>query len=99
MTGDCLRTFEDHKHHVYALAFCPDGRFYATGGGDGWLHVYDVKVSGVYGDDCFQLTLCGRQKKSDGLGLLPLRSQEFSRLTGSSLTTPTGWLWRWNLAR
>ncbi|CCL98106.1 uncharacterized protein FIBRA_00100 [Fibroporia radiculosa] len=37
-------SFDDHKKHVYALAFSPDARFFATGGGDGWLHVYDVKA-------------------------------------------------------
>ncbi|KAH9950912.1 WD40 repeat-like protein [Amylocystis lapponica] len=44
LTGDCLKVFEDHTQHVYALAFCPDARFFATGGGDGWLHVYDVRT-------------------------------------------------------
>ncbi|KZT74970.1 WD40 repeat-like protein [Daedalea quercina L-15889] len=44
VTGDCLRVFQDHKRHVYALAFSPDARFFATGGADGWLHVYDVKA-------------------------------------------------------
>ncbi|KAI0931269.1 hypothetical protein AcW1_001282 [Taiwanofungus camphoratus] len=44
VTGECLQVFEDHKRHVYALAFSPDARFFATGGGDGWLHVYDVKA-------------------------------------------------------
>ncbi|PCH34026.1 WD40 repeat-like protein [Wolfiporia cocos MD-104 SS10] len=44
VTGQCLRMFQDHKRHVYALAFSPDARFFATGGGDGWLHVYDVKA-------------------------------------------------------
>ncbi|OBZ68595.1 F-box-like/WD repeat-containing protein TBL1XR1 [Grifola frondosa] len=44
VTGECLRVFSDHKRHVYALVFSPDGRFFATGGGDGWLHVYDVKA-------------------------------------------------------
>ncbi|KAH9937343.1 WD40 repeat-like protein [Fomitopsis serialis] len=44
VTGECLRVFQDHKRHVYALAFSPDARFFATGGADGWLHVYDVKA-------------------------------------------------------
>jgi transducin (beta)-like 1 len=29
---------------VYALRFSPSGRWLATGSGDGWLHIYDVKV-------------------------------------------------------
>lgn len=44
MTGDCLATFTDHFRPVYTLTFCPDGRFVATGGGDGWLYVYSTTV-------------------------------------------------------
>jgi transducin (beta)-like 1 len=43
-TGACLRTFADHKTPVFAVAFSPDGRWLATGGGDGFLFVYDVAV-------------------------------------------------------
>ncbi|TEB38709.1 WD40 repeat-like protein [Coprinellus micaceus] len=42
VTGDCLATFTDHFRPVYTLTFCPDGRFVATGGGDGWLYVYST---------------------------------------------------------
>ncbi|KAH7923908.1 WD40 repeat-like protein [Leucogyrophana mollusca] len=42
-TGDCLKVFSDHLKHVYALSFSPDGLQLATGGGDGSLHIYDVK--------------------------------------------------------
>ncbi|RDB29531.1 F-box-like/WD repeat-containing protein TBL1Y [Hypsizygus marmoreus] len=42
VTGECLKTFADHKRPVYALAFSPDGSWLATGSGDGWLHIYDV---------------------------------------------------------
>ncbi|RPD55852.1 WD40 repeat-like protein [Lentinus tigrinus ALCF2SS1-6] len=42
VTGTCLCTFHDHKSNVYALAFSPDGRHFATGGADGWLYIYDV---------------------------------------------------------
>ncbi|KII94043.1 hypothetical protein PLICRDRAFT_36273 [Plicaturopsis crispa FD-325 SS-3] len=41
-TGECLKTFTDHKRPVYAICFSPDGRWLASGGGDGYLHVYDV---------------------------------------------------------
>ncbi|KAI8990549.1 WD40 repeat-like protein [Trametes punicea] len=44
VTGQCLRVFHDHKSHVYNLAFRPDGLHFATVGGDGWLHVYDVQT-------------------------------------------------------
>ncbi|KAK7039430.1 F-box-like/WD repeat-containing protein TBL1Y [Favolaschia claudopus] len=44
VTGECLHIFEDHKLPVYALKFSPSGRWIATGGSDGWLHVYDVKA-------------------------------------------------------
>ncbi|KAJ7201372.1 WD40 repeat-like protein [Mycena pura] len=43
-TGACLKVFSDHKRPVYALRFSPSGRWLATGGGDGWLHIYDVKA-------------------------------------------------------
>ncbi|KAJ7492077.1 WD40 repeat-like protein [Mycena latifolia] len=43
VTGECLQVFTDHKRPVYALKFNPNGRYLATGSGDGWLHIYDVK--------------------------------------------------------
>ncbi|KAJ6486065.1 WD40 repeat-like protein [Mycena vitilis] len=43
VTGDCLQVFSDHKRPVYALKFNPTGRWLATGSGDGWMHVYDMK--------------------------------------------------------
>ncbi|KAJ7664938.1 WD40 repeat-like protein [Mycena rosella] len=43
VTGECLQVFSDHKRPVYALKFNPTGRYIATGSGDGWLHIYDVK--------------------------------------------------------
>ncbi|TFK56755.1 WD40 repeat-like protein [Heliocybe sulcata] len=45
VTGDCLRVFQDHKRPVYALSFSPEGKWLATGSGDGWLHIYDVKTT------------------------------------------------------
>lgn len=44
VTGECLKTFADHKRPVYALTFSPDGHWLGTGSGDGWLHIYSVKV-------------------------------------------------------
>ncbi|KAF9531829.1 WD40-repeat-containing domain protein [Crepidotus variabilis] len=43
VTGQCLHTFKDHKRPLYALEFSPDGRFLATGSGDGWLHIYSSR--------------------------------------------------------
>ncbi|KAI0094185.1 WD40-repeat-containing domain protein [Irpex rosettiformis] len=43
VTGDCLRAFSDHRDSIYTLRFSPDGRFFTTGGADGWMFVYDVK--------------------------------------------------------
>ncbi|TFK17056.1 WD40 repeat-like protein [Coprinopsis marcescibilis] len=43
VTGQCLHVIEDHKRPVYAIAFSPNGQFFATGGGDGWLHIFDMK--------------------------------------------------------
>lgn len=45
VTGNCLRVFTDHGKYVFALSFSPDGGLLASGGGDGSLYVYDVKVS------------------------------------------------------
>ncbi|KAI0319053.1 WD40 repeat-like protein [Amylostereum chailletii] len=42
-TGHCLMVFSDHKRPLYTLSFSKNGRWLATGSGDGWLHVYDVK--------------------------------------------------------
>ncbi|KAI5122354.1 hypothetical protein M0805_004112 [Coniferiporia weirii] len=41
-TGECLKYIADHKRAAYTLAFSPEGKFFATGSGDGWLYVYDV---------------------------------------------------------
>ena len=42
---------------IFALAFSPDARFFTTGGGDGWLHVYDVEVSRPVADKCLSTWL------------------------------------------
>ncbi|PFH52342.1 hypothetical protein AMATHDRAFT_57411 [Amanita thiersii Skay4041] len=42
VTGECLRTFTDHKRPVFTLVFSKNGKWLATGSADGWLHVYDV---------------------------------------------------------
>jgi len=41
-TGSCLQVFTHHKKPIYSIAFSPDGRWLATGGGDGLVHLYDV---------------------------------------------------------
>ncbi|KAF8910030.1 WD40 repeat-like protein [Gymnopilus junonius] len=43
VTGECLHVFKDHKGPLYALTFSPDGKFLATGSGDGWLHLYHTR--------------------------------------------------------
>lgn len=47
-TGDCLHVFSEMRGPIFALAFSPDTRFIATGTGDGWLHIYDLKVSVIH---------------------------------------------------
>ena len=47
VTGDCLKVFTDHTKYVFALSFSPDGSLLASGGGDGSLNMYDVKVGGA----------------------------------------------------
>jgi transducin (beta)-like 1 len=44
VTGKCLELLSDHQRPVYALTFSPDGKWLATGSGDGWLYIYSVKV-------------------------------------------------------
>ncbi|KAF5310672.1 hypothetical protein D9619_007721 [Psilocybe cf. subviscida] len=43
VTGQCLHVFADHHAPLYSLTFSPDGKFIATGSGDGWLHVYHTR--------------------------------------------------------
>ncbi|KAF8963926.1 WD40-repeat-containing domain protein [Flammula alnicola] len=43
VTGECLNVFRDHKGPLYSLTFSPDGKFIATGSGDGWLHIYHTR--------------------------------------------------------
>lgn len=43
-TGECLRSIADHKRAAYTLCFSPEGKFFATGSGDGWLYIYNVAV-------------------------------------------------------
>jgi WD40 repeat protein len=40
-----LKILADHLRPVYALTFSPDGRWLGTGGGDGWMNIYSVKVN------------------------------------------------------
>lgn len=48
VTGECLHVFKDHRRSIYALVFSPDGKWLATGSGDGFLYIYHVEVSFFY---------------------------------------------------
>lgn len=97
VTGECLRVFQDHKRLVYALAFSPDARFFATGGADGWLHVYDVKVGPFLTfAQCMMFMRSERPAKNVGRGTLALRSLASLRLTGSNPGISTEWHWPLN---
>jgi hypothetical protein len=43
-TGTCLRVISKHSHRVYTHAFSPDGKYFATGGGDGRMFVHRTLV-------------------------------------------------------
>lgn len=47
VTGKCIKVLADHKRPVYTLIFSPDGKWLATGGGDGYLFIYSTTVCGV----------------------------------------------------
>ena len=89
VTGDCLCSFDDHKKNVYALAFSPDGRHIATAGGDGCLHIYDIRVSHneLLETSFARLTYSIRRKRSDGHGVQARRTLVSSRSSGSSPAT------------
>ncbi|KAH9858072.1 WD40 repeat-like protein [Lenzites betulinus] len=44
VTGQCLKEFDDHKSSVYSLACSPDGRHFASAGGDGGVYIYNVQT-------------------------------------------------------
>lgn len=84
--GQCLGIFSDHVASIYTASFCPDGRYFATAGGDGHVNVYDVKV-------CFLSLLpfvilhtrySGRSVYGCGI-ILPINRLS-SRSTGSART-------------
>ena len=62
-TGACLQVFTHHKKPIYAISFSPDGRWLATGGGDGWFHLYDAAVRST-----FVLRLLFMSSHCDALG-------------------------------
>ncbi|ESK86444.1 WD40 repeat-like protein [Moniliophthora roreri MCA 2997] len=43
VTGQCLHRFSEHERPVYAVAVAPNCCWMATGGSDGWLHIYNLK--------------------------------------------------------
>jgi hypothetical protein len=104
-TGACLRTFADHKTPVFAVAFSPDGRWLATGGGDGFLFVYDVAVRAARGvrrvEGVGVLMRPSRSARSGGRGTRARSTtrtsarrrapRASSRSTGSRSTAGTGW--------
>jgi len=65
VTGECLKVFADHTESLFALAFCPSGRWLATGGADGDIHVYDMQVGPVCPNQTIEVC------KADVGGALP----------------------------
>lgn len=84
---------------IFALAFSPDARFFTTGSGDGWLHVYDVKVM-LFIVSFFYLRAhvqFSRPRRNVTRGLLATSDLESSRLIGNSQGTQIEWQWLSNL--
>lgn len=82
VTGDCLKVFTDHTKHVFALSFSPDGTQLVSGGGDGSLNMYDVKVSRDPAFEAYDRADCW-WRRENGLGLgVAERRRVFLRLTG-----------------
>ncbi len=99
VTGDCLHVFSDHKMAIFALAFSPDARFFTTGSGDGWLHVYDVKVI-LRVDPFLRLGTHAkfyRPRRSATRGVSAMSDLGSSRLIGNSRGMPIGWRWHLSL--
>ena len=100
VTGECHFVFRDHRRPLYSLEFSPDGRFLATGSGDGWLHLYHTKVCFIplyffFGshDSSFSHT------RDSSPGLRALRNPECLKLTGRCMTESTGLYWLWSAGR
>ena len=82
VTGDCLKVFTDHTKYVFALSFSPDGSLLASGGGDGALNMYDVKVGRIHSLEVNgKADYWWRRENGPGLGRVE-RRRVFSRLTG-----------------
>lgn len=81
-----MKVFTDHARPVYALSFSPDGRWVGTGSGDGWLHLYNVKVNFIpsFLHLILMQKLC-RRKPRPGVGLQDPKSPAFSRSLGNNL--------------
>src|SRR5258708_38483856 len=69
-TGACLQVFTHHKKPIYAISFSPDGKWLATGGGDGWFHLYDaaVRFTSVCCSSHLISSRCIRRRKKFGPG-------------------------------
>jgi WD40 repeat protein len=44
VTGECLKSWEDHEKPVYTMSVSPNTQWFCTGGGDGKFQLYDLQV-------------------------------------------------------
>lgn len=100
VTGQCIYVFQDHLRPLYALKLSDDGKFMATGGADGWLHIYHIRVREVA--ICrlnHHLLTIYRHKREFSRGFPMQRDQVSSNWIGSNMKESIESQWHLNASK